>query len=369
MHVKHKLAYRMSNLEPSGIRRIFELANKRKDMINLSIGEPDFDVPAELKTEAVNAIESGFNRYTPTKGIEELRHKVAEHLTQGGIRYEDFLITAGATGALFLSILALVDRGDEVLVPDPYFVAYPNIVKIAGGVPKFVNTYPDFKLRVEELEKQRTLRTKALMINTPNNPTGTVYDEDELREIVAFAKSRNLWIISDEVYDIFLYDNQPYTSVGQLTDSAIVINSFSKCMGMTGWRLGYVSAPSEIIEAMSTLQQFGYASTNSIAQRAAVLAFDQDLSHNIAVDKKKRDLSYEMLRRKFSVVKPQGAFYIFPKAPNGDADRFVEKAIDHGVLIIPGKTFSQQNTHFRISFAAEEKNLIRGLEILNELVD
>lgn len=369
MKIKEELAHRMSKLKPSGIRKIFEIASKREDIINLSIGEPDFDVPAELKNEAIKAIQEGFNKYTPTWGISELRDKVAENLTRKGVRYEELLITAGATGGLFLSILSLVDRGDEVLVPDPYFVAYGNIVRIAGGIPRFVNTYPDFKLCVNELEKQWTPQTKALMINSPNNPTGVVYSPDELKTIVEFAESRNLHIISDEVYDIFLYNDEPYTSVGQLTDSAIVINSFSKSAAMTGWRLGYVSGPAKIIEAMSILQQYGYASTNSIAQRAATLAFDVDLSQQVANYKKKRDLAYELLRQRFSVVQPQGAFYIFPKAPNEEADKFVEKAIEQGVLIIPGKTFSQRNTHFRISFAADEKDLSRGLEILNGLVD
>ncbi|HNW59974.1 MAG TPA: aminotransferase class I/II-fold pyridoxal phosphate-dependent enzyme [bacterium] len=360
---KHPLAARVAQLEPSGIRKVFEIAHEHPEYINLSIGEPDFDMPMFLKEEGIKAILAGYNRYTPTRGIPQLRRIVADQLTAEGIRFGDLIITAGATGALLLSIQALVDQGDEVIVPDPYFVAYRNIVYMAGGKPVSADTYPDFQIRAAAIEPLITGRTRALILNSPNNPTGMIYAREELEKIVALADKHGFHIISDEVYTPFMYEGG-FTSVGQLTGDAIVVNSFSKSAAMTGWRLGYVSGPTGIIDKMAMLQQYAYASTNSVAQYTALRAFEVDYGEQRSNYQRKRDICYEMLADKYAVLKPAGSFYIFPQAPEGDASAFFQRAREAGVLIIPGKDFSRRDTHFRISFAVADEVLIRGLEIL-----
>ncbi|MBN2355186.1 aminotransferase class I/II-fold pyridoxal phosphate-dependent enzyme [candidate division KSB1 bacterium] len=362
-----RFADRIIHLEPSGIRKVFEIANAHPEYINLSIGEPDFDIPSFLKEEGIRAIREGYNRYTPTRGIPELRQVVADHLDRLGIQFEDLLITAGATGGLLMSILALTDRGDEVLVPDPYFVAYRNIVYMAGAKPVGIDTYPDFQLRADAMEPLITENTRALIINSPNNPTGMVYRRSELKKIIALAEERDIQIISDEVYEPFVYSEE-FISLGQLSRHILVVNSFSKSAAMTGWRLGYTSGPAEIIEKMAMLQQYAYASTNSVAQRTALKVFSIDYEPQRRRYEKKRDFCFDRLSKKFQVQKPGGSFYIFPRAPQDDATAFFNLAREKGVLIIPGKDFSKKNTHFRISFAVDDKKLERGIEILLSLV-
>ena len=363
---KYPLARRVANLEPSGIRKVFEIANQHPEYINLSIGEPDFDMPMFLKEEGIKAILAGHNRYTPTRGIPQLRQIVADQLTAAGIRFGDLFITAGATGGLLLSIQALVDQGDEVIIPDPYFVAYRNIVYMAGGTPVGVDTYPDFQLRASDVAARITPRTRALIINSPNNPTGQIYQRAELEKIVALADLHGFHIISDEVYTPFIYEGG-FTSLGQLTDDGIVINSFSKSAAMTGWRLGYISGPTEVIDKMAMLQQYAYASTNSVAQYTALRAFEVDYSQQRSNYRRKRDYCHAALADKFAVNRPEGSFYIFPEAPGGDAAAFVQRAREAGLLIIPGKDFSRRNSHFRISFAVADAILEKGMEILRRL--
>ena len=363
---KHPLATRVTNLEPSGIRKVFEIANAHPEYINLSIGEPDFDMPMFLKEQGIKAILAGRNRYTPTRGIPELCRLIADQLTAEGIRFGDLFVTAGATGGLLLSIQALVGPGDEVIVPDPYFVAYRNLVYMAGGTPVGVDTYPDFQIKAGAVESLITERTRALILNSPNNPTGAIYERAELEKLVALADHHGFYIISDEVYTPFIYEGN-YTSLGLLTDDAIIVNSFSKSAAMTGWRLGYVSGPAGVIDRMAMLQQYAYASTNSVAQYTALRAFEVDYSEQRGNYRRKRDLCYDMLSTRYELHKSRGSFYFFPKAPDGNATAFFERARAAGVLIIPGKDFSRRDTHFRISFAVADDLLEQGMEVLLHL--
>lgn len=362
-----KLSPRVHEIRPSGIRRIFDLACASPDGIDLSIGDPDFDVPQEIKTSAAQAIESGFNRYVSTRGIPELREKLIAKLKSRKLSFDDILITAGATGGYFLAILATVGPGDEVLIPDPYFVAYANVVIMCGGVPRLIDTYPDFSLCAETIEPMINPKTRAIIINNPNNPTGIVYRESELRTVANLAHQHGVHLISDEIYDRFVFSGQPFVSVANVAEDAIVMSGFSKSAGMTGWRLGYVSGPREVIDAMATLQQYSYVCANSVAQKAAVTAMDSDLTEQIATYHRRRDKLYYGLRERFKIVKPEGAFYLFPQAPGFDADAFVERAIERKLFIIPGNVFSDKNTHFRISFAASDDKLDRAIAILNDL--
>jgi len=365
--VSQLISDRLKNIRPSGVRRIFDLAAQMRDPINLSIGEPDFDIPEPIKEEGIEWIKRGFNKYTPTQGILELREKIASYLRRKGIYFEDVMVTAGVTGGLLLSSLALINPGDEVLIPDPYFVMYEYQVLLMGGVPVFVDTYPDFRLKEEEFIKRISKKTKFIIINSPNNPTGSVYPEEDIKMVVRVARERDLLILSDDIYDNFIFDEPVPPRIGQLYEKTLTFGGFSKGWAMTGWRLGYVAGPKEIIQQMITLQQYTFSSINSVAQKAALKALDIDVGEYIQQYKKKRDLIYEGLKEKFRVQKPKGAFYIFPEAPGGDGEAFVEKAIKNNLFIIPGSVFSKRNTHIRISFAASEENLLRGIEVLNRI--
>lgn len=358
---------RLQKIKPSGVRRIFDLARQMKNPINLSIGEPDFDIPELLKEEGIEWIRKGFNKYTPTQGIPELREKIAEHLKKKGILFEEVMVTAGVTGGLLLASLALINPGDEVLIPDPFFVMYEYQVLLMGGIPVFIDTYPDFRLREEEIRRKITRHTKIIIINSPNNPTGAIYPLEDLKMLVNIAREKDLLLFSDDIYDQFVYEAPTCPTLGQLYEKTLTFGGFSKGWAMTGWRLGYVAGPRDIIQQMITLQQYTFSSVNSFAQKAAIKALDFNVEAYIREYKKKRNLIYEGLREKFKVQKPQGAFYIFPEVPGGNGEAFVEKAIQNNLFIVPGSVFSKRNTHVRISFAASEETLLRGIEVLNRI--
>jgi aspartate/methionine/tyrosine aminotransferase len=358
------LSDRVKSVRPSGVRKIFDLANKIKDPINLSIGEPDFDIPESIKEEGIQWIRAGFNKYTPSGGIPELREKVLYHLRQKDIICEDVIITAGVTGGLLLALMVTLNPLDEIIIPDPCFVLYEYQVLLLGGRPVFFDTYPDFTLREEELRKVITDRTKAILVNSPNNPTGMVHSPEELEMVVRVARERNLLVLSDDIYDRFVYDGDHGPYLGQLYENTLTLGGFSKTWGMTGWRLGYVAGPREIIQCMVTMQQYAFSSVNSFAQKAALKALEYNTDHLIENYRKKRDIIYEGIKDKYAVVKPNGAYFIYPEVPGGDGDAFVERALEKRLFIIPGSVFSRRKSHVRISFASTEENLLKGIEIL-----
>lgn len=363
------LSDRVLQVRPSGVRKIFDLAQKVKNPINLSIGEPDFDIPDAIKEEGIKWIRKGFNKYTPSGGIPELREKVLAHLKGKGIICEDVIITAGVTGGLLLALMTTLNPGEEVIIPDPYFVLYEYQVLFLGGRPVFFDTYPDFTLREEELRNAITDKTKIILINSPNNPTGMVNSREELEMVARVAKEKDLLVFSDDIYDNFIYDGTPggKAYLGQLYDKTVTFGGFSKTWAMTGWRLGYVAGPSEIIQCMVTMQQYAFSSVTSFAQKAALTALDHDMDERIGMYRKKRDLIYNGLKDKYNVVEPKGAFFIFPEVPGGSSMDFVEKALENNLFIIPGSVFSARDSHVRISFASSEENLLKGIEILRKL--
>ena len=364
-----QLSDRVSAIKPSGVRRIFDLARKVENPVNLSIGEPDFDVPLAIKDEAVRSIQQGFNKYTPSGGIPELREKILHHLRLRGIACDEVIVTPGVTGGLLLAFLAILNPGDEVVIPDPYFVLYEYQVLLLGGAPVFFDTYPGFTLKEAELRRALSDRTKVILINSPNNPTGMVYSRDELEMVARVARERRLLVFSDEIYDRFTYDcDGPLNYFGQLYENTVTLGGFSKDWGMTGWRIGFVAGPKSIIGSMVTMQQYVFSAVNSTAQKAALLALDCNTDILIEGYRQKRDLVYDGLRDKFRVVKPKGAYYIFPEAPDGDGDGFVERALEKKLFIIPGSVFSKRGSHVRISFAASDQALSKGIEILRSLV-
>ncbi len=360
----------MRLLDASGIRKVFDLAARLKDPVNLSIGQPDFDVPDNIKRRAVEAIEGGRNKYTQTQGTAELRAAIAEKCTSefgwSDAGERQYLITCGVSGALMLAMLTLVNPGDEVMFIDPYFVMYKHLVHLAGGKCVTVDTYPDFRPDFNKLSDAITDRTRMILVNSPSNPTGYVWTQQEMRELADIARRRDILVISDEIYNLFCYDS-PFASLAAEYENTLLMRGFSKSYAMTGWRLGWCTGPREIIEKMTMLQQYSFVCAPPMAQDGGVEALATDVSHYAAAYKKKRDMVHEALGETFGLVKPGGAFYAFVPAPGGDATAFVKKAIENNVLIIPGNVFSEKDTHFRLSYATSDEKLAKGLEILKSL--
>jgi aspartate aminotransferase/aminotransferase len=361
------IADRTTTFDASGIRRVFDLAAKLKDPINLSIGQPDFDVPTEVQDAAIDAIRSGKNAYSPTQGIGPLREALrAEVAARYPHEDRDVFISSGTSGGLMLAMMAMINPGDEVIYLDPYFVMYPALLKMCGGVPVPIDSYPDFQLDPEKIEAAITPKTKMILVNSPGNPTGVTASESQLKAVAEIAARHNVALLSDEIYSRFCYDGQ-YASPAVYNDQTIVIDGFSKSHAMTGWRVGYVHGPSEIIATMLKIQQFSFVCSPQPSQWGALRAMEVDLADHIDQYRGKRDLIADALQDHYEFTRPGGAFYLFAKAPMKSGERFVEKAIDKGLLIIPGNIFSDKDTHFRISFAAPDETLLRGIDVLKEL--
>jgi aspartate aminotransferase len=357
-------------VDASGIRKVFDLAAKMKDPINLSIGLPDFDVPDAVKDAAIESIRAGHNRYTQTQGIALLRERLRAELSREiGRDVGEVLITSGVSGGLLLAILATIDPGDEAIFLDPYFVMYKHLMTMAGGKSVIVDSYPDFRFHADRVERAITPRTKLLILNSPSNPTGVLMTETEVRAAVDVAKKHDLLILSDEIYEPFLYDApRGLPSAAKLFDRTVILRGFSKSHAMTGWRLGYAAGPAEVIAQITKLQQYTFVCAPSPLQYAALKAMDVPMDAAITAYRRKRDIVFDGLSKKFELVKPEGAFYIFPKAPKGmTASDFVAQAIENNVLIIPGNVFSERDTHFRISYATTDEKLRQGVEVLNKL--
>ena len=366
---------RAHGVDASGIRKVFDLAAKMADPINLSIGLPDFDVPEAAKQAAAESIRRGDNRYTQTQGIAPLRERLWTDLSaEFGRDVGDVLVTSGVSGGLMLAIQAVIDPGDEAIFLDPYFVMYKHLLTLAGGKAVAVDSYPDFRFHADRVEAAVTDRTKLLILNSPSNPTGIVMTEAEVRAAVDLARKHDLLILSDEIYEPFLYDGpavgtaRGLSSAAKLYDRTIVLRGFSKSHAMTGWRLGYAFGPAEIVGQMTKLQQYTFVCAPSPFQYAALAALDVPMTDHVAAYRRKRDLVAERLGRKFEIQVPQGAFYIFPKAPAGQsATEFVARAIENNVLVIPGNVFSERDTHFRISYATTDEKLAKGCDVLCRL--
>ncbi len=364
------LAKRTQQIDSSGIRRVFELARTMKDPINLSIGQPDFDVPNAVKSAAIGAIENGNNSYTPTNGIVPLREQlIADEKAFTGRDYslEQMLVTSGVSGGLFLSLLALVDEGDEVIIPDPYFVMYKHLVNLNGGTPVYLDTYEDgFSINADKLAALITPKTKILLLNSPGNPTGRIFSTTELQAIANVCDKHGVLIITDEIYREFAY--APMQSIAQFTDNCLLLGGYSKSFGMTGWRLGYAAGPKEIIEAMAMLQQYSFVCAPSVAQYAALACPQTDMSLQLSDYAIKRDVMFDALSSHFEVGAADGAFYLFAKVPEGHTgSSFTELAIKNNVLIIPGNVFSERDTHFRVCYTVPNEKLLAGAKILCSL--
>ncbi len=367
------ISQRALGVDASGIRKVFDLAAKMKDPINLSIGLPDFDVPEVCKEAAIESIRRGDNRYTQTQGIQPLRQRLGQELSaQIGRDAGDVIITSGVSGGLMLAIMALMNPGEEAICLDPYFVMYKHLLTLAGAATVAVDSYPDFRFPADKVEAAITPRTKLLMLNSPSNPTGVLMSESEVKAAVDLARRHDLIILSDEIYEPFLYRRDgardPLFSPAQIYEKTIVLRGFSKSHAMTGWRLGYAAGPTEIIQQMIKLQQYTFVCAPSPMQYAALKALDVSMEAAARAYQRKRDLVCERLGKKFKLVYPEGAFYVFPEAPRGlSGSQFATLAIENNVLLIPGNVFSARDSHFRISYATSDEKLAKGCDILNSL--
>ena len=364
-----------------------------KDVLSFAAGEPDFDTPEHIKAAAIQAIQEGFTKYTANAGIPELRDAVATKLKRdNGLHYtrDQVLVSCGGKHSLYNVFQALLDPGDEVIIPAPYWVSFPEQVKLCGAVPVFAHTTElnGFRLNRQVLEPVVTPRTKLLVLNSPSNPTGAALSRDELAGVAALANERNFWILADETYEALVYDGYQHVSIASLSDDiyrrTILVNSLSKAYAMTGWRLGYTAGPTEIIAAMDGLQSQMTSNPTSIAQRAAVAALAGTQEPVYAM----RD---EFARRRRYVVErlnqipgircgsPEGAFYVFPNVAALYGKRhagvtatnsttfsayLLEQAL---IAVVPGVEFGS-DAHIRISYATSMTNLEKGLDRMAEAV-
>lgn len=372
------ISQRVLSVPPSGIRRFFDISATMDDVISLGIGEPDFVTPRAVIQAGIRSLEAGHTHYTSNSGTIELRQAISAYLARlYGIHYDpetENLITVGVSEALYLALTALVNPGDEVIVPHPCFVSYAPEVVFAGGVPVVIDTYPehDFQVTGEEIEQAITPRTKALLIGYPNNPTGAVLTQQRLLEIAAVAERHDLFVISDEIYDRLVYGIQHthFATLPQMRPRTLVLSGFSKSHAMTGWRLGYAVGPAEIIAAMRKIHQYTIMSAPTTAQ----IAVAETLAE---VDDEVERMRREYDRRRRLVVdgfnelgltcfEPRGAFYAFPdiRASGMDDEMFCEKLLkEERVAVIPGSAFGRTGAGFvRACYATSYEKLEEALE-------
>lgn len=338
--------------------------------IDLSIGVPEELTAEHIKQAGIEAIKTDKTTYTPANGLLDLRIAIARKLEKDNQIYSSpdaISIVPGLTTGQLLVYLAILDPGDEIIVFDPFYPPYPHLANMAGGHVLYVSTLPDFQPNLPAIEASITNRTKAIIVNSPNNPTGAVYNEQVLRKIANIAEKHNLLVISDEIYEHFVYDGSHF-SIGSIYPNTLTLNGFSKEFAMTGWRVGYISGPVDIIEAINSLQQYVVMSSSSISQHAALAA----LNHRPQIQNKyktKRDFIVNSLRQMgYDVQGAQGAFYVFIQAPGSMTDlEFVEKAAEHNLVIVPGRAFSKLHGFVRLSYGASTETLQQGLKILEKI--
>ena len=358
---------RARGIDASGIRRVFDLAAKLPDPINLSIGQPHYDVPDAVKAAVERAVAGGKNAYSPTQGIAPLVDRLtATARDTYGHADRTAMVTSGTSGGLMLALMAVVNPGDEVVGFDPYFVMYKHLTTLCGGRFVGVDTYPDFRVDVGKVRAAITPKTRAILCNSPANPTGAVMTEAEARGLAELAAEKNLPLISDEIYELFTHDGA-FHSPARFNKSTIVVGGCSKTYAMTGLRCGWAHGPAAFIQQMAKLQQYTFVCSPQPSQWGALAALDVDTSARAAEYRGKRDLLLDLIGGNFDVRGADGAFYAFAKTPWGTGAEFVGACVAEGLLVIPGGVFSGRDTHFRVSYAATDDTIRRGAAVLNRL--
>jgi aspartate aminotransferase len=384
MRIDARLAERLKKVNPSSTLAITSKAKKLKsegrDIITLAAGEPDFDTPDFIKEAAIEAIKAGFTKYTPSTGIPELKKLICDKFKKdNSLDYNpaQIVVSCGAKHSIFNTLLALVNPDDEVLIPSPYWVSYPEMVNLCEGQPRFIKTLADnnFKITAKDLEKHINPRTKILILNSPSNPTGCVYAPEELKEIARVCVNKKIFVISDEIYSKIIYDNLRHVSIGSLNKEiyglTITVNGLSKSYSMTGWRIGYLGAPVDIAEAISKIQDHSTSNPVSISQKAALAALNapDDFVRNMCQEfQKRRDYIAARLRKikKIGFLLPQGAFYIFCDISRTGLDSltFANRLLEEAsIAIIPGDGFGRDD-YVRLSFATSMEQIEKAMDRL-----
>lgn len=385
------LSKKAGNISPSITLSITAKANELKaqgvDVVSFGAGEPDFNTPQNIINAAIKAMQDGKTKYTPAGGILELKKTICKKFKEdNGLDYttDQITISTGAKQCLANVFMAILNPGDEILIPIPYWVSYPELVKLADGVPVFVETLKEnnYKYTIEDLEKAVSDKTKAVLINSPNNPTGTIYNREELIEIADFAKKHDLLIISDEIYEKLIYDGEKHISIASLSEDAfertVVINGVSKTYAMTGWRLGYMAASKEITKLMTSIQSHMTSNVNTIAQYAAIEALNgpiEDLNTMVKEFERRRNFMLDRLGKidGVSIIKPSGAFYIMVNISSYFNTTFkgeeIKNSLDFSrvlldeekVAVIPGAGFGLDE-YIRLSYATSMDIIETGID-------
>lgn len=386
-----KIAKRMENLSPSVTMAITALGRELKaqgrDILSFSAGEPDFDTPEIIKEAAIQAIQVGHTKYTAVEGITETKQAIINKLKKDhGLSYElnHIVISNGAKHSLFNLFQVLIEEGDEVIIPAPYWVTYPEQVKYSDGVPVFIDTddSTNFKITPEQLKAAITPKTKILLLNSPSNPTGGVYSKEELTALGKVLEGTDILVFSDEMYEKIIYDGQKFTAAAEVSEDmfqrTVTINGLSKAVAMTGWRFGYIATPNvELVKAMIKLQGQVTSNINSITQHASILALEgkaDDAIETMRVEfEKRRNVAITQLNyiKGISCVKPEGAFYLFAniKDLTNDSIKFCSELLEkEGVAVVPGLAFGAEG-YFRFSFATDLPSIEKGIERIRKFVE
>lgn len=379
------ISERVMKVKPSATLEITAKANAMRgsgvDILSFGAGEPDFDTPKHIKDALYKAVEDGFIYYTATPGIPELREAISEKLRRDNAvdcSANEVIVTPGAKQAIYEAIQVITNAGDEILIPDPWWVSYVPMVHLAEGRAVFVPTYEadGFRLRPENIEEKITKRTRAIILNSPNNPTGSVLLKEDLKAVADICSDSGLLVISDEVYEPMTYDCTHHSigSLGAMHERTITVNGFSKAYSMTGWRLGYAAGPIDIIKAMTRIQAHSVSNATSFVQKAGVAALNssQDcVKEMVSEFKKRRDVMVKMLNdiEGLTCVMPMGAFYAFVNCRSYEQDSFklADYLLENGVAVIPGGAFGEQGEGFlRLSYATSMDNIRDGIRRIEE---
>lgn len=377
------------NLKPSGIREFFGIAATRKDCISLGVGEPDFSTPSVFSQAGINSIIAGKTQYTANAGLIELRRAISKYTNRFlDLDYSpdnEILITVGASEGVDVALRTVVSQGDEVLVPEPCFVCYSPLVSLCGGTPVAIDCKEenDFKLTPEQLENAITPKTKALILSYPSNPTGAVMEKSDLEKLVPIIKKHDLIVISDEIYAELVYDDTKFTSIASIDDMrerTIIVSGFSKYFAMTGWRLGYVCAPKEIVDVMLRIHQYALMCASTSAQYVALGALNASFKDDFEevrqmrdeYDKRRRYIVNRLRAMGLNCFDPKGAFYVFPSVESTgmDGEKFAYALLDSkNVAVVPGGAFGRSGTNYiRISYAYSLEVIKHALDLIEEFI-
>ena len=383
--MRNPLSKTITTIEPSGIRKFFDIVSEMDDAISLGVGEPDFDTPWHIRDEGIYSLEKGRTFYTSNAGLKELKIEISKYLDRRfGLSYDynkEMLVTVGGSEAIDIAMRAMLDPQDEVLIPQPSYVSYQPCVVLADGVPVIINLQEknEFKLTAAELEAAITPKTKILVLPFPNNPTGSIMTEEDLKPIAELCVKHDIFVISDEIYSELTYE-YPHTSIASLPgmkERTVLINGFSKAYAMTGWRLGYACAPDVILHQMLKIHQFAIMCAPTTSQYAAVSALkngDKDVEEmRISYNQRRRFLVHTFRKMGLKCFEPFGAFYVFPsiKEFNMTSEEFATRLLyEEKVAVVPGTAFGDCGEGFlRISYAYSLEDLKAALERLEHFIE